>query len=281
MSDIVDVIIKIMNNIKVNCDYAGHEQIDNMLTGIVEGSFNSDILTEKSSDGTTILDAILAHGGYDKTLGKIIEKYPEIITWKDENGNTPLHNYVNEWNSVFNFVEAFRDHQDILKMQNNDGDTIAHILANHGYEGELLAFFKYDPNLIVDILNNEKRSVLHIAAGIGCVHLVNAVFAKVPNALTMKDKYGNTPLHYAIKYGNDEIIEKVIKDYPHMLGVQNNKSETPLHWAAGSDRDFRNLLEKARVADSRLLEIKDDECDTPCDVYRKKHGIDIDKKHTL
>ena len=119
----------------------------------------------------------------------ILDKFPEIGNYQDENGNTPFH--IAFTDPTFNST-----------------------------------YLKNNLNLRLDLLNNSGESYVHLAAGSGNRKAVDYILSKFPEMINWTTNDGNTPLHYATKYGRVEIVSILVLDDSIDKWAKNRKGET-------------------------------------------------------
>lgn len=100
-------------------------------------------------------------------------------------------------------------------------------------------------NLVIDpnILNEKGQTLLHVACMYDNPECIQ-ILVKAQSAVTVNDKWYNTPLHIACKYENPLNVRellKVVKD----VDLLNNNGWTPLHMACerGNTESVRLLIQ--------------------------------------
>lgn len=106
--------------------------------------------------------------------------------------------------------------------------------------------------------NYHQETLLHFAAGIGSLGIVNAFLEHGAKA-DAPDEFGWTPLHEACAQGHTEIVARFIATHANLEGV-SKKHETALHMAAknGMEPVVKLLLEAGAN-----LEARNDHGETP------------------
>jgi len=99
--------------------------------------------------------------------------------------------------------------------------------------------------------NYHHETLLHFAAGIGSLGIVNAFLEHGAKA-DAPDDYGWTPLHEACVQGHAEIVARFIATHANLEGV-SKKHETPLHLAASHEVEpvVKLLLEAGANIEAR------------------------------
>jgi ankyrin repeat protein len=127
----------------------------------------------------------------------MIEKYPETLQERNEQGELPLHvecKISSRSSIIWKCVELYPKALSVVEMRGN--------LPLHR------------------LLGNTKSSV----------HDALVMIEKYPAALKVQNGYGNLPLHLECKFSHrPSIISKCIELYPESLTVAENKGSLPLH----------------------------------------------------
>ncbi|KAG5549339.1 hypothetical protein RHGRI_014631 [Rhododendron griersonianum] len=140
-------------------------------------------------------------------------------------------------------------------------------------------FFVKDESAITVPITNVSETVLHIAVGIGerAIHFVEKLVVLMPvEALTLREKHGDTALHMAGMVGNTRATVVLVHKNPDLLYIRGrffikdesaitapitNVSKTLLHIAVGTGERAIHILEKLVV----LMPVE-------ALTLRKKHG---------
>jgi ankyrin repeat protein len=109
------------------------------------------------------------------------------------------------------------------------------------------------------------------AAAAGDFEEVKAYLKSAPELLTMKNKYGRTPLHEACEKGQQRIAELIL-GHGATVDAEDNYGKTALMLACeyGHEAIAELLLKKGAEAD-----IRDNKGITPMKLAREKKFIDI------
>ena len=237
--------------------------------------------------------------GDQTTLLALLKDHPDLVSSKDDHGDTPLHH------------AAFYGHKDMAYLlldnkadvdaRNNDGSTPLHeaatkgntevvdlLLANKadinakdhkastplhdavfgGHLATVVLLLKYKADITAQADNGEMP--LHAAAEQGNKEMVALLLAN--NApVNAKDHAGQTPLHYAVKHGYSG-VSAVLLDNGADINAKNNVGATPLHYAAGLGPKEIVVLLILHHADTKA---KTDNGDTPLQAAEMMKRDDI------
>lgn len=85
---------------------------------------------------------------------------------------------------------------DLLKLKDDEGDTLVHLAATIACFDELRSFLT--PDMLM-IQNNGGRTPLHMIRH--PEHIESIKDLLTPEALVVKDDQGETPIHFAVYFG--------------------------------------------------------------------------------
>ena len=86
---------------------------------------------------------------------------------------------------------------------------------------------------IISLVDNNKKSLLHVAAKVGNVNMVTFLLSK-KFSVYFRDKFLRTPLHLACQFGREVCADELIKAGAQIL-ARDSIGRTCLHYAACSD----------------------------------------------
>lgn len=174
---------------------------------------------------------------------------------KDDDGNTLLHILAktNRFDELKHYLLDQKDLHFDLDIQDSNGDSVLHLLANLG-QRELLAklITKYKPDL--NIQNNKGKTILHLivdqllksdyrySVKIHDLQLISALIKDHGADPNVKDNNGNTILHLLVKNGllrPDELAKFISKVDPN---IQDQEGKTILDLAATLGWDLVEVM---------------------------------------
>ena len=109
-------------------------------------------------------------------------------------------------------------------------------LVERGDVQKVTEFFRKNAqymNEIISLVDNNKKSLLHVAAKVGNVNMVVFLISK-KFSVYFRDKFLRTPLHLACQFGREVCADELIKAGSQIL-ARDSIGRTCLHYAACSD----------------------------------------------
>ena len=109
-------------------------------------------------------------------------------------------------------------------------------LVERGDVQKVSEFFRKNAqymNEIISLVDNNKKSLLHVAAKVGNVNMVSFLLSK-KFSVYFRDKFLRTPLHLACQFGREVVADELIKAGSQIL-ARDSIGRTCLHYAACSD----------------------------------------------
>ena len=236
-----------------------------------------------------------ASNGYFKAARILIDK-GAIVDTQNDKGETALH--IASEKCHINYIKyILGEAKAKVGIRDKKGDTVLHKAAGSKEEQFqetiriLVKYFK-EQKVEIDILNDEKFTALHIAAGIGKIdtirmliqnnadiyardernqnvlhkaanhpdaikELVKFMIGKGENIINEMDNQGETALNTSVVAGNLESVEVLINNGANAFHL-NKKKKTLLHMAA--EKGFLEIVKKLVKYD--LLEKTDEEEET-------------------
>ena len=86
---------------------------------------------------------------------------------------------------------------------------------------------------IINLVDNNKKSLLHVAAKVGNVNMLTFLLSK-QFSVYFRDKFLRTPLHLACQFGREVCADELLKAGSQIL-AKDSIGRTCLHYAACSD----------------------------------------------
>ncbi|ABT14982.1 hypothetical protein NY2A_B583L [Paramecium bursaria Chlorella virus NY2A] len=130
--------------------------------------------------------------------------FPEGVYIQDDEGNTPLHIFVQYKYDTYDFLsDVIRRHPDTLSIQNNRGETIGMIMSRNyevSYMSYMYTMFMVNPDSFI-IKDNANNNILHeicFYKGYNWFKIIDFIIEKYIYLLFEKNKDGLTPLDYGI-----------------------------------------------------------------------------------
>ena len=140
---------------------------------------------------------VLKHNGstdINHRLKQLISSIPSSCIYNES--TSLIHIFCDKLLPDIVIVEVIKTFPQVLRIQNENGDTILHLLCSHKH--------------------SMAQTVLHAAN-------------LYPKACSLKNSDGNLPLHLAIsRQDNDKIIKRLLDLYPRGVLISNFFGETPL-----------------------------------------------------
>lgn len=122
-----------------------------------------------------------------------------------------------------------------LVHQDKNGDTVFHLMAQHGLKKLLQDSLDQEPSGIF-LCNKHRHYPIQIAVLNNQTQVVDLLL-KIPDVARLVDSQGRTALHYAAQYGTAATAQICCDANPELINMQDNESKTPLMLAV----EARNL----------------------------------------
>jgi ankyrin repeat protein len=195
------------------------------------------------------------------------------VNSKDVYGFCPIHfSIINYNNEIIQDLLLFGSD---INMKKNDSTTILHDLVKCGnYES-----LKYLINSDFKLKYNPKDAVgntpLHYAVIYSKMEFIKLLLVQSDVKIDTENENGMNLLHLACHYGNDKILSYLLtlKDITDIIYNQSKIGYTAMHYAVNSSSTLCIL--KLIDFDIKLLNIQDNNGDTPLHIAIKKNNIQI------
>ncbi|MCL4360798.1 ankyrin repeat domain-containing protein [Candidatus Dependentiae bacterium] len=105
------------------------------------------------------------------------------------------------------------------------------------------------------IVDEERNSILHVAAKLGNTRIAKIFLMQKPGLLTAKNKFGRMPIHEAALAGKFEVIKLFIGLYPPIIKSKDNDENTIFEYPLAKDNLIK-LIEKIVCRKSKLKIVK-------------------------
>ncbi|KAK0605245.1 hypothetical protein LWI29_024535 [Acer saccharum] len=96
---------------------------------------------------------------------------------------------------------------------------------------------------------NERKTALHVAAGLGRVNIMKELISNCPGCCEMVDKRGLNVLHYAFESRNKKAVKLILENplLGNLINEKNEKGNTPFLYAASMGNYLTMLVLDPRV----------------------------------
>lgn len=166
-------------------------------------SFKQDLSMSVSELANESVIQYAAEKGFDRIISSL-DISPEIVNFKNDNGQTPLHMAC--LRGHYNTVNALLKKGARSDTKNNQGQT---------------ALFSA---LILPVLYNEKQKQNKES-------IVRLLIKEYPELIESQDYSGDTILHLIAENGFDQLAEAILAIKPNLHLIENNWNRYPIHTA--------------------------------------------------
>lgn len=136
-----------------------------------------------------------------------------------------------------------------LTAQDQDGNTVLHQMALHGFDKLMKEVLKTNPQLAF-ICNNASHYPIHTAI-LNHQQTIIPLLLPIKGVSVLGDAQERVPLHYAARYGTDEIVQACCQATPD-INIRDSEAKTPLLWAAAADNPDALMILIQNGADPSL-----------------------------
>ncbi|CAK7349822.1 unnamed protein product [Dovyalis caffra] len=195
--------------------------------------------------------------GYSKkkadALRKITEKEPELLHFRDNELENPLH-FASSLGNLEKVLFLLKETSAVESSR--EGNLSIHVACKKGHVKVVEELLKQwsDP---MEFVNQKRQEILRVAAVNGQENLVKYILAckcdssifdaddsveafkrclERDSAEKLVTPSGNSLLHVALSYGSDKIADYLAKEFPSLITRRNNQGDTILHVAAREGR---------------------------------------------
>jgi ankyrin repeat protein len=173
---------------------------------------------------------LAAKFGYPQSILKLLEEDPFLIDVTDhENKRTALHYAVAQGHKAAANLLIEKKPQ-IINAKDNDGLTAVHLAIENG-NTKLLALL-ISKRASIQERDNSDFLPIHHAAGHGREQAITLLI-NAGASVTEKSEGGMTPLHHAVAYGRTNVIDLLLK-YGAKVEEKTDDGLAPLHIAAST-----------------------------------------------
>ncbi|XP_010644401.1 ankyrin repeat-containing protein BDA1-like [Vitis vinifera] len=171
------------------------------------------------------------HEAVRDTVQILLEKKPELNYEKDSYGRTPLHYAVASSGFLVWIVcgHLLKRDSSIALLQDHYQATPAHLVAECGRRKALITILNACPHS-VELLNQQRQNILHVAAQNGSVIVVKCILSlgEADDLINEPDKDGNTPLHLAAMNFHSSVVRCLALTRKVDIKAINNDGKTAL-----------------------------------------------------
>jgi ankyrin repeat protein len=146
---------------------------------------------------------------------------------------TPRHadkDFKQRKSAIFNVLK--RAAPDTLTVTDKDGETLAHVMAAHGYTDLMQDMIQHHSNLLITP-DNFSRYPIHTAILNNQTDIVSALVAQ-PGIMDLHDVQGQIAVHYAAQHAKQPEIIKVCCKDESKINARDFVDRTPLLCAAAA-----------------------------------------------
>lgn len=165
------------------------------------------------------------------TVQILLEKKPGLIYEKDSYGRTPLHYAAASSDFLVWIVcgHLLKRDSSIALLQDHYQATPAHLAAECGRRKALITILNACPHS-VELLNQQRQNILHVAAQNGSVIVVKCILSlgEADDLINEPDKDGNTPLHLAAMNFHSSVVRCLALTRKVDIRAINNDRKTAL-----------------------------------------------------
>jgi len=205
-----------------------------------------------------------ARDGDLNKVSMILNNQPDLVTAKDESGETPLHWVAIGGNK--DIATLLLEKKADANATDNAGFTPLHWAILFGNKAISKVLLEHDAHF--DTKTKKGITPLHCAAGVGDKVLLEELLAKKAdvNAITIN---GESPLHWAVIEGNKAEIELLLNNQAD-VNAKDNTGKTAMHWAGlTGQKEIAKLLK----SNNNYREAKDNAGHKPkMENYTMKQG---------
>ncbi|KAI4332976.1 hypothetical protein L6164_017837 [Bauhinia variegata] len=198
-----------------------------VLDHLLQAPFPDDKLPLPSYHGNSALHAAIATENL-ALLNHILEKRPELMYLRDEDGGLPLH-YAAFLGYLLG-VRALLKKSTLTAVEwNKKGNCPIHLACKEGNVQVVKEFLQQEWPIGTNLLNKKSQNILHVAAKSGKDNVVKYLLSN-QNAKNLivneQDKNGNTPLHLASGEFYLGVLFSLTQDKRIDMSIRNNEGLT-------------------------------------------------------
>ncbi|KAL6314047.1 hypothetical protein AAG906_011782 [Vitis piasezkii] len=223
----------------------GHHSVTSLLVKKVVEANHSDLLASRNKAGESPFSMAINVN----IVRTILEAEPSCLLHRGPNHETPLHRAVFRadlerqlWENSLHYAAASSDFlvwivcghllkrdSSIALLQDHYQATPAHLAAECGRRKALITILNACPHS-VELLNQQRQNILHVAAQNGSVIVVKCILSlrEADDLINEPDKDGNTPLHLAAMNFHSSVVRCLALTRKVDIRAINNDGKTAL-----------------------------------------------------
>jgi ankyrin repeat protein len=204
-----------------------------------------------------------AENGDIEAVRNILERYPNIINMRNNDGNTPLHIAVLKgYEEIFEYIVS---HNPDLEIKNNRGFTpllcaawMFHRDSTKNYKGIIKSLLVNGAK--ADVTGKGRYNPLHWINhpsdnALQDIVDLNTLFINKGINLNDQNLYGSTPLHYAVHI--HPRVAKILIDNRADVNVKDKQGRTPLFRISGFDHPEAANTVKLLINNGAIINTQD------------------------
>ena len=181
----------------------------------------------------------------------IIREYSSTLELRNAHGATPLLLAAAKKNSVL-VAEILRHGPDTAAVDDS-GDTALHgVQSSKGGVKAAEVLLNHWTPVAIDVQNNEGKTALHLAVGLGNMKMAEMLLAKGAN-VNARTTTRRTPLHVAVETKRDEAMIALLLCRGAHIDARDTEDLTPLELAKHMKRRRDPLPQKSLAALERAV----------------------------
>eukprot|EP01097_Dermamoeba_algensis_P004887 TRINITY_DN3134_c0_g1_i1.p1 TRINITY_DN3134_c0_g1~~TRINITY_DN3134_c0_g1_i1.p1 ORF type:complete len:1350 (-),score=327.49 TRINITY_DN3134_c0_g1_i1:118-4167(-) len=217
---------------KEEINYQNSDGISPIFTTSCNGFFKSTkyLLSQGANPNLPNTDLITplhvaAFNGHHQVVKLLLDHGAEPCSY-DAEGKTPLHAATSTGRvEVIKYLTSITKNEELINMVDSEGKTALHYAVTKG-EMQLVSAL-YFPGIEINAREKYGRTPLHLAAEFGYVDITTFLLLKGSN-IEVPDDEGRSAIHLACLNGHDNIVVVFATRTPESLSLRDRYGLTPL-----------------------------------------------------